>query len=38
MFGLCATTVCAGPLLERSHKLFIDAAYQQVSHITTPET
>jgi hypothetical protein len=37
MFGLCATTMCSGPLLERPHKLFIDAAHQQGSHLTSPE-
>src|ERR1019366_959694 len=25
MFSLCATTMCSGPLLERPHKLFVDA-------------
>jgi hypothetical protein len=24
----------SGPLLERPHKFFIDAAYQQISHLT----
>jgi hypothetical protein len=35
MFGLGAAAVCPGPLLERPHKFFIDAAYQQVSHLVT---
>jgi hypothetical protein len=38
VFGLCATTMRAGPLLKRPHKLFINAAYQQVSHLIAPGT
>jgi hypothetical protein len=32
MFGFCAAAVCAGPLLERPHQLFINSTYQQVGH------
>jgi hypothetical protein len=32
MFGFCAAAVRAGPLLERPHQLFVNSAYQQVSH------
>ncbi len=34
MFGLRAAAMCSGPLLERPHQLFIDAAYQKVSHLS----
>jgi hypothetical protein len=37
MFGLYGTTICAGPLLERTHKLFVYAAYQQIGHLVSPE-
>jgi hypothetical protein len=35
MFGLRAATMRTGTLLERPHKLFIDAAYQQVGHVAS---
>ena len=34
MFGLCAATMCAGPLLERPHQILVNSAHQQVSHLT----
>jgi hypothetical protein len=34
MFGLCAATMCAGPLLERPHQILVNSVHQQVSHLT----